>query len=208
MVFAVADEAGDILGLYRMPDATVFSIDVAVAKARNDAYYNNAAQLQPEDQVAGVPAGTALTSRTFRNLANPRFPDGIDGAPPGPFSILNAPGINQTTGQNTTAPLPASDYDNTVLGYDAFHPNTNFRDPFNLANQNGVIFFPGSSGVYKNSQLVGGFGVSGDGVDQDDFITAGGIAGYDAPNALRADQYFVNSIRLPYLKYPRNPLAT
>ena len=33
MVFAVSDENGNILGLYRMPDATFFSIGVAVAKA-------------------------------------------------------------------------------------------------------------------------------------------------------------------------------
>ena len=32
MVFAVTDKTGAVLGLYRMPDATVFSIDVAVAK--------------------------------------------------------------------------------------------------------------------------------------------------------------------------------
>ena len=34
MVFAVTDNTGEVLGLYRMQDATVFSIDVAVAKAR------------------------------------------------------------------------------------------------------------------------------------------------------------------------------
>lgn len=80
MVFAVSDLDGNIVGLYRMPDATVFSIDVAVAKARNVAYYANATALQPIDQVPGVPAGTAMTSRTFRYLAKPRFPEGIDGA--------------------------------------------------------------------------------------------------------------------------------
>src|SRR5262249_15029212 len=37
MVIAVADKAGNVLGLYRMPDSTIFSIDVAVAKARNTA---------------------------------------------------------------------------------------------------------------------------------------------------------------------------
>jgi uncharacterized protein GlcG (DUF336 family) len=207
MVFAVADKTGAILGLYRMPDATYFSIDVAVAKARNTSYYNDPSQLQPQDQVAGVPAGAALTNRTFRYLASPFFPVGIDGSPPGPFSILNAPGINTSNGLNTGAPLPASAYNSTVFGYDAFHPETNFRQKGDLANQNGVVFFPGSSGVYKNGTLSGGFGVSGDGVDQDDFITGGGIAGFDAPNNLRADQFFVSNVRLPYLKYPRNPLV-
>src|SRR5207249_582403 len=50
MVFAVTDNTGNLLGLYRMPDATIFSIDVAVAKARNVAYYANANELQPIDR--------------------------------------------------------------------------------------------------------------------------------------------------------------
>ena len=62
MVFAVSDENGNILGLYRMPDATYFSIGVAVAKARNVAYFDNPAQLQPIDQIKGVAPGTALTA--------------------------------------------------------------------------------------------------------------------------------------------------
>ncbi|HKB02443.1 MAG TPA: hypothetical protein VKD90_09490, partial [Gemmataceae bacterium] len=56
MVFAVTDRMGEVVGLYRMPDATVFSIDVAVAKARNVAYYANAGLLQPIDRIPGVPA--------------------------------------------------------------------------------------------------------------------------------------------------------
>jgi uncharacterized protein GlcG (DUF336 family) len=169
MVFAVADSTGAILGLYRMPDATVFSIDVAIAKARNDAYYDDPAQLQPVDQVPGLPPGVALTSRTFRYLAEPRFPEGINGAPPGPFSILNGPGVDPFTGLNTGTPLPASAYDGTVLGYAAFHPNTNFHAMTSPLNQNGVVFFPGSSPIYNSigggQMIVGGCGVSGDGVN-------------------------------------------
>jgi uncharacterized protein GlcG (DUF336 family) len=209
MVFAVADSTGAILGLYRMPDATVFSIDVAVAKARNVAYYDDPAQLQPVDQVPGLPPGVSMTNRTFRYLAEPRFPEGIDGAPPGFFSILNSPGINQQNGLNSGPPLPASVYDGTVLGYDAFHPGTNFHAPTSPLNQNGIVFFPGSSAVYKSingsQMIVGGFGVSGDGVDQDDVVTAGGIAGFGAPSNLTADQFTVNGVRLPYIKFPRNP---
>ena len=59
--------------------------------------------------------------------------------------------------------------------------------------------------LFRNGQLVGGLGVSGDGVDQDDFVTAGGAAGYEAPDALRADQIFIRGVRLPYFKFPRNP---
>jgi uncharacterized protein GlcG (DUF336 family) len=208
MVFAVTDEAGDVLGLYRMPDATVFSLDVAVAKARNVAYYNNAAELQPQDQLPGIPAGASFTARTFRYLALPFFPEGINGQPPAPFSILNDPGVNPQNGLNVGPPLPASAYQ-TVLGYAAFHPSANFRDPNDPANQNGVVFFPGSSGLYtgNGTAIVGGLGVSGDGVDQDDVVTFAASLGYTPAEVLKADQFFFQSVRLPYQKFNRNPNA-
>jgi hypothetical protein len=67
------------------------------------------------------------------------------------------------------------------------------------------VFFPGSVGLYRNGVLVGGLGVSGDGVDQDDYVTAGGAAGFEAPAPIRADQIMINGVRLPYQKFPRNP---
>jgi uncharacterized protein GlcG (DUF336 family) len=209
MVFAVSDLDGNILGLFRMPDATTFSLDVAVAKARNVAYYADANKLQPIDRVPGVPPGAALTNRTFRFLAGPRFPEGIDGSPPGPFSILNDGGTDPFTGLEVGPPLPASAFQ-SALGHDAFHPQTNFHDPFNIANQNGVVFFPGSVPLYKtdangNRVLVGGLGVSGDGVDQDDVVTFAASLGFQAPEFLRADQFFFQGVRLPYQKLNRNP---
>src|SRR5258708_23783686 len=55
MVIAVADLDGSLLALYRMPDATVFSIDVAVAKARNVIWFSSAGNGD-----LGVPSGTAV----------------------------------------------------------------------------------------------------------------------------------------------------
>jgi uncharacterized protein GlcG (DUF336 family) len=208
MVFSVSDTQGNILGLYRMPDATVFSIDVAVAKSRNTAYYANPAQLQPQDEVSGLPPGAAASNRTFRYLALPNYPEGIDGTPPGPFSILNDPGTNPQNGLETGPPLPASDFQ-SVLGYVSFHPAANFRDPVNPANQNGVIFFPGGVPLYKTingvATLVGGLGVSGDGVDQDDVVTAAAAVGFTPPANITADNFFVNGVRLPYQNFDRNP---
>jgi uncharacterized protein GlcG (DUF336 family) len=208
MVLAVADLNGGVLGLFRMPDATVFSIDVAVAKSRNTVYYASA-NLQPQDQVAGVPLGTAFTNRTFRYLAVPKYPSGNATGTPAPFSILNEPGIDPATGLNVGPPRAASSF-TTVLGFDSFNPGRNFSCPFGVmpkANQNGVVFFPGSSAAYVGSTLAGGFGVSGDGVDQDDVVTFYGIVGYAAPEPIQAWQYFVRSIRLPYMKFSRNPGA-
>jgi uncharacterized protein GlcG (DUF336 family) len=215
MVLSVTDTDGNVLGLFRMPDATYFSIDVAVAKARNVSYYSDPLAILDIDRVDGngdgipdVPRGTAMTNRTFRFLAEPRFPSGVDGSIAGPFSTLLTPGVNPKTAENCdqSAPPPLSTAFTTVFGFDAFTPGRNFRDPSNIANQNGVVFFPGSAPLYSGSTLVGGFGVSGDGVDQDDVVTAFGAFGYGPPTSVfRADQVLVRGVRLPYQKFLRNP---
>lgn len=220
MVFAIADESGEVLGLYRMRDATVFSVEVAVSKARNTAYFASATDLQTEDQIVGqdgavVPAGTAATNRTFRFMAEPRFPSGQPGTIPGNFSILHDlvdadPGLTFDdpieTIVESAAPIPYTDFD-TVLGFNSFNPSSNFRDIDNYENQSGVVFFPGSSPLYgTNGALVAGFGVSGDGVDQDDVVTFSGAGDFLPPDVIvEADEVFVDGIRLPYQKFLRNP---
>lgn len=176
MVISVADLDGTLLALYRMPDATVFSIDVSVAKSRNMTYFNTQ-QVDPSD-LPGVPPGTALTNRTLGFGAQPFYPPGIDGTPNGPFFQLF---VN-----------------------DVQHPCTQGSQPPG-AKQSGIVFFPGSLGIYRNGILIGGLGVSGDGVDQDDYVTAGGALAFDAPTGIRADQIIDAGVRLPYLKFPRNP---
>jgi uncharacterized protein GlcG (DUF336 family) len=208
MVLSVADSSGEVLGLFRMPDATVFSIDVAVTKARNTQYYADADELNPVDQLPGVDPGAAFTNRTFRYLAQPRFPNGIDGTNPPPFSTLNEAGINPATAENIAGHVPVLGFQ-TVLGFDSGHVGRNFRNTTDdLSLQSGIIFFPGSTPLYINGALVGGFGVSGDGVDQDDVVTLGGSRPYLPPSSIRrADQVFFNEVRLPYFKFPRNPFA-
>ena len=178
-VLAVADLNGDLLALYRMPDATIFSADVAVAKARNVIYFSSAA-VDPQD-MPGVPSGTAVTNRTISFGAQPFFPPGIDANPPGPFFNL--------------------------FLFDVAHPCTNGHQPPNQF-QNGIVFFPGSTPLYKNGVIVGGFGVSGDGVDQDDFDTFSASRVF-LPTGPRADQIDLpapgGNVRLPYFKCPRNP---
>jgi uncharacterized protein GlcG (DUF336 family) len=274
MVLAVTDTSGELLGLYRMPDATIFSIDVSMAKARNMGYYADPDALEPADRVdfngdgvfghvstslgdrAGdtLPLGTAFTNRTTRFLVEPRFPSGIELAPGSdkhlvndpdldfcdqrptlclqvaPQSILRMPGINPVNAENLVdkAPLAASVYGSdantfSVLAFDAFNPSRNFRDPGDddviiygdgtaqpLANQNGVVFFPGSTPLYVGADadgFVGGFGVSGDGVDQDDVVTSGGQVGFAAPASIRVDQFPVGGVRLPFQKFNRNPFG-
>jgi len=176
MVIAVADLDGSILGLYRMGDSTIFSVDVAITKARNVIYFSSPDR--DARDLVGVPLGTAVTNRTIGFGSQPFFPSGIFNSKPGPFADL--------------------------LAFDLANPCTQGHQPPN-PNQSGVVFFPGSAPLYRNGQIVGGLGVSGDGVEQDDYVTAGGAAGYEAPASIRADQVFIRGVRLPYWKFPRNP---
>jgi uncharacterized protein GlcG (DUF336 family) len=176
MVIAVGDLQGNILGLFRMADSTVFSVDVAVTKARNVVYFSSPSRAL--EDLPGVPPGTAVTHRTISFGAQPLFPPGINGTAPGPFYSL--------------------------FLFDTANPCTQGRQPAN-PNQSGIVFFPGSVPLYKGGILVGGLGISGDGVEQDDYVAAGGARGFEAPPALRADQIVIRGVRLPYLKFPRNP---
>jgi uncharacterized protein GlcG (DUF336 family) len=175
MVIAVTDLDGTVLGLNRMPDATFFSIDVAVAKARNMVYFNSPAGVA---DLPGIPGGTASTNRTIGFGAQPLFPPGIDGSDHGPFFNLYVQDVLNACTQGSQAANP---------------------------NQNGIVFFPGALPLYKNGVLIGGVGVSGDGVEQDDYVTAAGALGYEAAPDSRADRVFIDGVRIPYLKFPRNP---
>ena len=70
---------------------------------------------------------------------------------------------------------------------------------------NGITIFPGGFPLYRNGQLIGAIGISGDGVDQDDIVGASGTHDFLAPYAIRADQFLYLGARLPYAKFPRDP---
>jgi uncharacterized protein GlcG (DUF336 family) len=53
--------------------------------------------------------------------------------------------------------------------------------------ERGLIEFPGGLPLYKNGVLVGGIGVSGDGVDQDEAVAEAGAAGYEPSPVIRVD---------------------
>ncbi|HLK64993.1 MAG TPA: heme-binding protein [Bryobacteraceae bacterium] len=184
MVISVADLDGTLLGLYRMPDSTIFSIDVALSKARNVVYFSGPDRDPAE--MPGVPMNTAVTNRTIGFGSQPFFPSGIFNSQPGPFF-------------------------NTLYNFDTANPCTQgHQSAFNKDgspnnNQSGIVFFPGSAPLYRNGAMVGGLGVSGDGVEQDDFVTNGGTLGFEAPVGIRADQILIRGVRLPYFKFPRNP---
>ena len=73
---------------------------------------------------------------------------------------------------------------------------------WNIGNSNraegGLIEFPGGMPLYRNGELVGGIGVSGDGVEQDENVAEAGAKGFEAPKSIRVDTVTNNGV--PYTK--------
>jgi uncharacterized protein GlcG (DUF336 family) len=177
MAIAVADVDGSILALYRMPDATVFSVDVSVAKSRNVVYFSQGGI------GTFVPPNTAVTNRTIAFGAQPFFPPGIDS------DVLD--------------PRPGPWFQSLFVN-DLQNVCTQGDQPTN-PNQNGIVFFAGSSPLYRGNEIVGGLGVSGDGIEQDDYVTYFAAGNFLPPMNLWADRVIVDGVRLPMFKFPRHP---
>jgi uncharacterized protein GlcG (DUF336 family) len=185
-----AGVAPTVLGTFRTGDATIFSWDVCVQKARTALYFSSPlangvlpAELQ----------GKALSTRAIGFLAESLYPPGIQNKPPGPLLELQE--------NFSLLPIGVTNILNGVF-FTVANPPLSAPDP-NLPN--GITIFPGGFPLYRNGVLIGAIGVSGDGVDQDDLIAASGTANFLAPKAIRADQIIYRGTRLPYAKFPRNP---
>ncbi|MDZ7268647.1 MAG: heme-binding protein [candidate division KSB1 bacterium] len=190
VVIAVSDIDGTLLGIWRMADAPTFSLDVAAQKARSAVAFSdpNDALGQQMRTLLGLSAGAplAVSTRAFGFLSQRYYPPGIDlGAQPQTTPVESGPFYQNVDAQ----------FDFTL------QQTMQNRPPF----INGIQIFPGGIPLYKNGQLAGGIGVSGDGVEQDDYIAAGGAQGFEPPPAIRTDQYSYRNVKLPYLKFPRQP---
>ena len=209
VTIAVVDAAGKVLGLFRQLDAPVFGFDVSVQKARTAAFYSNssAATLLNAGGFGNyvnraaadglkLDGSIAFTDRAIAFLHRPFFPDGINDTAQGPFSTP----LSEWSPFNVGLQLDLIQTNLLAAIGGAIVPCTTIP---NLPN--GIQIFPGSVPLYKNGVLVGAIGISGDGVDQDDLISAAGGNGYSPPPAIRSDQFFVRGVRLPFLKFPRSP---
>jgi uncharacterized protein GlcG (DUF336 family) len=235
VTISLVDTRGAVLGVVRSPDAPLFGTDVSLQKARTAAFFSSAsadADLSTSssaDVRAFVSAletflaepnslngKFAMTARSIGNLARPYFPDGEVSRPNGPLSRPIAQFNPFSTGLQSA--LIVGD----LAAHLAFVTGASATDtPQRCAGQdklaNGIQIFPGAVPVYRGDRLVGGLGVSGDGIDQDDMISflglanggqriGGGIA--NAPAAIRADQVVVAvgaGVRLRYVSCPFAP---
>ncbi len=206
---AVVDASGTVLGLFRQLDAPVFGFDVSVQKARSAAFFSRSdtgalltgagfSSYVSRAAADGIQLnGTvAFSDRAIGFLHRPLFPDGINNTAAGPFSTSLTDWSPFNVGLQLD--LVKANLIATLGG--AAVPCTSIP---NLPN--GLQIFAGSVPLYKNGVLVGGIGISGDGIDQDDIISAAGGNGYSPAPGIRSDQVFVRGVRLPFLKFPRSP---
>lgn len=210
---AVVDTNGVVLGLFSTQDAPIFGFDVSVQKARTAVFFssqNAGALLRTAEggkfakfADAALADGIkldgafAFSDRAGGFLSRPFFPDGIDGTANGPFSKPIDIWSPFNTGLQSA--LVKTALVNILSGIPAASCTAIPSLP------NGIQIFPGSVPLYRNGVLIGGIGISGDGIDQDDIIASAGSVGFEAPEAIRADQIFVRGVRLPYVKFPRHP---
>jgi len=241
VTISLVDTRGRVLGIVRSPDAPIFGIDVSLQKARTANFFSGAFAANELLATPGEPSQFVARLRTFLgdpnaltgafafsdrangNLSRPYFPDGELGQPNGPLSRpiqqfnpfstgLQSALVLGNLGQHLQFVTGASGTD-TPRGCTGLPgvAGGNSR----LAN--GIQIFPGSVPVYRGGQLVGGIGVSGDGIDQDDMISflglhnagqrVGGIG--NAPRDIRADRIVVQvgsrQVRLRYVNCPFAP---
>ena len=241
---SVVDTHGEVLGIVRSSDGPIFGIDVSLQKARTATFFSNpvaAAQLLAaggdvaayvgrvrtflNDQNA-LTGSHAFADRSGGNLSRPYFPDGQVNMPPGPLSVADTATFSPFMVGLQTDLVGANIFEHVFFTAD---PNTNPDtrrgctmvpdSPSGLPRvANGIQIFPGSVPIYRGNELVGGIGVSGDGIDQDDMVSFLGLhnAGVrlntgvaNAPKAIRADQIEVQTggttTRLRYVNCPFAP---
>jgi uncharacterized protein GlcG (DUF336 family) len=162
----------------------------------------------------------AWSARAVGLLHRPFYPDGLDNAPHGPLSTPIASwspfnvgfqldlvynqlikGVLGDTSEGCAGRLPA--------GAVSIAADTGLR-----RLRNGAQIFPGGVPIYRGKVLVGGIGISGDGVDQDDMIAFLGLANAarassgafdNAPASIRADTLSPMGSRLRYVQCPQSP---
>lgn len=227
--FMSSNSAGAFLAA--LPDAKYLSTtdaSVGVTRAIALGGYVTALRSFLNDNNALADGRIAFTDRANGNLSRPFFPDGIDTEGAGPLSKAAGEWSPFSTGMQLDVAI------NAILQHVLFVAGAGVPDVapgcagVALANDlssvgqtiagvrlgNGLQIFPGSVPIYRNGTLIGGVGVSGDGVDQDDMIaflglhnagqSLGGALG-NAPADRRADTVIAQGTRLRYVQCPQAP---
>lgn len=220
--FLSSPDAATILNA--LPAAVYLDEGLQVLRSETPGQYVGALQ-----KFLGLPSALtdgryAFSARAIGNLARPFYPDGVDFNEAGPLSKPAGEWSPFSTGLQLdvvhnaiihhvahVAGL-APDVPRNCSGVSGFDQGFVVTAPSRLL-ANGLQIFPGGVPIYRGDRLIGGIGVSGDGVDQDDMVAFLGVATANLGNAgpanasldRRADQLTPNGSRLRYVNCPQSP---
>jgi uncharacterized protein GlcG (DUF336 family) len=242
----IVDLDGNVLAQARTPDAPVFGADVSRQKARSAVFFSRtdaAAKISaisaPASTVPGTFAdyiarsqalispnafsdGVAWSEVGIGDVSRPFYPDGIDGNAPGSLSLPFALWSIFSTGFQLDLVKP--DFVNALTGVPVPAAGCGTANGQGLPPvsggktqlADGAQIFSGGFPIYRGSTLVGGIGISGDGIQQDSLISFLGLQDFTeptggltplahAPAAIRSDLLAPGGINLRYVNCPAAP---
>jgi uncharacterized protein GlcG (DUF336 family) len=242
---SIVDLDGNILAMARTPDAPIFGADVSLQKARSAVFFSRtdaAAKINAISYGASTVPGTFADyinrSQSFieptvfadgiawslvgiGDISRPFYPDGINGNGPGPLSIpYNTWSIFS---DGIQLDLVKADFVDEVEGKPPATAGCATSDGQGLPAAsggktqlaNGAQIFSGGFPIYRGNTLVGGIGISGDGIQQDSMISFLGLQDFTdpgvanpiahAPLAIRSDNLSPGGINLRYANCPAAP---
>jgi uncharacterized protein GlcG (DUF336 family) len=174
--------------------------------------------------------GLAWSEVAVGDIARPFYPDGIEGKPPGSLSLPFARWSLFSTGLQLD--LVIGDILNGIVTGQRPAQGCAFIGAFPIPGQllpnlvpgtvlptlsggktiiaNGLQIFSGGFPIYRGNELVGGIGISGDGIQQDSMVAFLGVQNgpstlANAPTVLRVDQLAPQGIHLRYVNCPAAP---
>ena len=198
-VIAVTDRVGNVLGVLRMTGAPAIA---SIPRAADGSQRDVQGLTVPAEAAAIAKAitgaylsssGNAFSTRTASMIVQQHFPPA-----PSTVGLESGPLFGVQFSQ-----LPCSDLNTRLAPGPAFQIGPK-RSPLGLAAD------PGGFPLYKNGVVVGGIGVSADGVygldpnvldvdtDTDERIALAGTIGFEAPTAVRANQISLDGTLLRY----------
>lgn len=209
---AVVDRDGDVLGVFRMDDGTIFSYDVAVQKARTAAYFSN-------DRIA-------FSTRAVGFVAQRYFPAGINQGTGGMlFQVQNALSLGGNLGFDNRAELVSGSTKNPLRNGITIFPggiplykNNVLVGAIGISgdgvDQDDIIAYAGTKGFRPTGKVRADSASEERIVNRladrvsflfDNFDLSTPLFPVDESSVLDRLAAGLDDVQLPYVKFPRNP---